>query len=317
MGILLEPYKVFTATKTDGVTLDSQQYALESVSQGTPPKRGENVRPAMDHGLRWREKRMGGRTETWNMWVCDVNPTTGLPAGHSYENYVYDPNADPPVPQTNPHGWSYTAGAGEAQFHANWDELMLVLFSNSTPSGFDAPLKVMRTVKSNVSSPTDIYQLNYGEVSGEVTINDYKQFKYARFSIPIMYMDGRWYECGSDGAKTNTAMTADGNPGGTALMTRMVITLTATGSVTDPVITNVTTGSKITCSGVSLATGDTLAIDTDAFTAKKNGSTVVTGSVNRAGSTTTDWFQLRPGVSNTITKSSNATYSISYAKAFI
>ena len=293
MGILLEPYKVFTATNTAGVTLDNQKYALESVSQNTAPARGENVRPAMDHGVRWREKRMGGRAETWTMWVCDVNPTTGLPAGNSYE-----PIADP---QTNPHGWSYTAGAGEAQFHANWDELMTVLFSNSTPSGFDAPLKVMRTMKSNVSSPTDIYQLNYGEVNGEVTINDYRPHKYARFQVPVMYMDGRWYECGSNGTKTNTAMTSSGNPGGTALMNRMTITLTATGSVTNPVITNTTTGSKITCSGVSLSNGDTLVIDTDAYTATKNGSTVVTGSVNRAGSTTTDWFTLRPGVSNTIT----------------
>ena len=313
MGILLEPYKVFTATNTNGVTLDNQRYALESVSQNTAPNRGENVRPAMDHGVRWREKHIGGRTETWTMWVCDTKGGSGaraaLPDGWSYE-----PIADP---QTNPHGWSYTSGAGEAQFHENWDELMMVLFSNSTPSGFDAPLKVMRTMKSNVSSPTDIYQLNYGEVSGEVTINDYRPHKYARFQVAIMYMDGRWYECGSNGAKTNTAMTSSGDPGGTALMNRMTITLTATGSVTDPVITNTTTGSKITCSGVSLSNGNTLVIDTDAYTATKNGSTVVTGSVNRAGSTTRDWFTLRPGVSNTITKSTNATYSISYAKAFI
>lgn len=313
MGILLEPYKVFTAANTAGVTLDNQRYALESVGQNTGPYRGANVSPAMDHGLRWREKRMGGRTETWNMWVCDVKSGAGVGAGLP-AGWGYEPIADP---QTNPHGWSYTEGAGEAQFHENWDELMTLLFSNSTPSGFDAPLKVMRTVKSNVSSPTDIYRLNYGEVSGEINISDYKQFKYARFAVPIMYMDARWYGCNASGVKDQTAMTTSSNPGGTALMNRMVITLTATGSVTDPVITNTTTGSKITCSGVSLVSGDTLAIDTDAYTATKNGSTVVTGSVNRAGSTTTDWFQLRPGVSNTITKSTNATYSIAYAKAFI
>jgi hypothetical protein len=54
-------------------------------------------------------------------------------------------------------------------------------------------------------------------------------------------------------------------------------------------------------------------IDTYAYTAKI-GSTSVVGNIDRTGSTTTDWFILRPGVSNDL--DSNVSYSISYTKAF-
>jgi hypothetical protein len=54
--------------------------------------------------------------------------------------------------------------------------------------------------------------------------------------------------------------------------------------------------------------------DTTDYTAF-SGSTNVSGDVDRTGSTTSDWFQLQPGVPNDFT--SNTTYTITYTKAFI
>ena len=93
-------------------------------------------------------------------------------------------------------------------------------------------------------------------------------------------------------------------------MTRRTITLTDD-ETSNPYIQNTTTGSKITWSGGN-PSGD-IVIDTTNYTAKI-GSTSVTGNIDRTGSTTTAWFELRPGVSNTLV--SNVSFSISYTKAF-
>jgi len=272
----IESYKV------NGQSLDTAQFALEEVSQNTPTMRGDNLRPAMDHGLRFREKRLGGRTETWSMWVCDTDTSTGLPKA--------------------------TEAARRADFHANWDTVMSILMTTHKASGYEAPLRVVRTMKSNSGSPTDIYRVNYGEVSGEISVSDHSTFNYARFQVPILYMDPRWYESNASGAKTASSLSASGNPGGSALMTRMTITL-ANGS--SPYIQNTTTGSKLTYTGTP---GASVVIDTTEMTATVS-SANHSGKIDRAGSTTSDWFQLRPGVSNTLV--SNVSYTISYTKAFI
>ena len=82
----------------NGTAFDGTGFAIDTVTQNTPVLRGENVVPAMDHGVRWREKRLGARTEEWELWVCDVDPVTGLPKAGGET-------------------------ARRAQFHDNWDEL--------------------------------------------------------------------------------------------------------------------------------------------------------------------------------------------------
>ena len=72
-----------------------------------------------------------------------------------------------------------------------------------------------------------------------------------------------------------------------------------------------TTGSKLTYTGTP---GANVIIDTTECTAKVSGVNK-SGNISRTGSTTSDWFQLRPGVTNTF--SSNTTYTITYTKAFI
>ena len=270
----------------NGTSFDTPQFALEEVAQNTPTMRGDNLRPAMDHGLRFREKRMGGRTETWSMWVCDVNATTGLPRRLSTATLTREANL--------------------ADFNANWDTVMGILSTTHKASGYEAPLRVVRKMMTTPGSPTEMYRVNYGEVSGEISVADHSTFSYARFQVPILYMDPRWYESNASGTKTPSTRTTSGNPGGTALMTRMTIALA---SATNPEITNTTTGSKLKYNGTGAVTFDTT--DYTAF----SGSTNVSGDVDRTGSTTSDWFQLRPGVTNTF--SSNTTYTITYTKAFI
>ena len=272
----------------NGTSLDTAQFAISEVSQNTPTMRGDNVRPAMDHGLRFREKRMGGRTETWSMWVCDVNSATGLPRA--------------------------TTEARLADFHANWDTVMSILMTThkAVAAGgndpYEAPLKVLRRMKTTPGSPTNMYRVNYGEVGGEISVSDYSTFQYASFQVPVLYMDPRWYESNASGNKAATTLSASGNPGGTALMTRMTITL-ASGS--SPYIYNATTGSKLTYTGTP---GASVVIDTTEMTAMV-GIANHSGKIDRTGSTTSDWFQLRPGVTNTL--SSNVSYTISYTKAYV
>ena len=278
----VESYTVFSATTPNGQSLDTPQFALEEVSQNTPPLRGENLRPAMDHGLRFREKRMGGRTETWSIWVCDTNTATGLPRA--------------------------TTEARLADFNTNWDTVMGILLTTNRADDYEAPLKVVRRMKTTPGSPTDMYRVNYGEVSGEISVADHSTFQYARFQVPVLYMDPRWYESGSTGTKTARTFTSGTPPGGTALMTRMTITLPSTSS---PYIENMTTGSKLTYTGTP---GANVIIDTTECTAKVSGVNK-SGNISRTGSTTSDWFQLRPGVANTI--QSNVSYTISYYRAYI
>lgn len=268
----------------NGTSLDNHKYAIETVTRNITGLKGSDLIPAMDHGSRWRRKRLSSNSETWTMWVSDNLASTGLP---------------PDTPEKR-----------RASFNANLDELLTLLRTNHAATGFDAPLQVVRKIKSNSSSPTDIYRVNYGEVVSAAQITRSLDNETARVTVTVNYPDPRWYESNSGGTKTLSTLTADGDPGGTALMTRMTITLTDD-ETSNPFIRNITTGSKLTWNGGNPS--GNIVIDTYAYTAKI-GSTSVVGNIDRTGSTTTDWFILRPGVSNDL--DSNVSYSISYTKAF-
>ena len=268
----------------NGTTLDNHKYAIETVRKNPGALKGANVDPAFDHGMKWRKKYMGMYQEAWDMHVSDNDATTGLP-----------PN---------------TRAKQLAALNANYDELAGLLQTNHAASGYEAPLLIVRKMKDNISSPTDIYRVNYGEMTGPIAIEPSTTQDCYKLTATITYMDPRWYESNSAGAKTVSTLTATGNPGGTAPMTRMTITLTDD-DTSNPFIQNTTTGSKITWSGGN-PSGDVV-IDTTNYTAKIGG-TSVTGNIDRTGSTTTAWFELRPGVTNTLV--SNVSYSISYTNAF-
>ena len=269
----------------NGTTLDNDKYSLLSVTKNHGNLKGANVIPAFDHGTKWRRKYMGEYIEGWVVYVYNNLTTTGLPPD--------------------------TAEKQRAALNANFEEIMTILQTNHAASGYDAPLQVVRKMKSNSSSPTDIYRVNYGEMLGPVPIVREEGSDCYIFEANIVYSDPRWYESNSSGVKTASTLTASGNPGGTALMTRMTITLTDD-DTSNPFIQNTTTGSKITWSGGNPS--GNIVIDTYNYTATIGGTSVV-GNIDRTGSTTTSWFELQPGVTNTLT--SNVPFSISYTKAFL
>jgi len=269
----------------NGTSLDNHKYSIESIRSNTGALKGENVNPSFDHGIKWRKKYFDTYQEAWMLHVTDNDTSTGLP-----------PN---------------TREKQLAALNSNYDELISLLQTNHVATGYDAPLQVVKKMKDNISSPTNIYRLNYGELAGPVGVEPSLTFDCYLLDAEIIYMDPRWYECNSSGVKTASALTASGNPGGTAPMTRMTITLTDD-NTSNPFIQNTTTGSKITWNGGN-PSGD-IVIDTTNYTAKIGG-TSVTGNIDRTGSTTTAWFELRPGVTNTLV--SNVSYSISYTKAFL
>lgn len=276
----------------NGVELSDPRFTIASVQDVTPELRGDNLVPAMDHGGRWRRKRLGGRSEKWTLWVTDAKADG---------SYYADEDAK------------------RAQFNTNLDELLGLLYTNHAETGYDAPLQVVRRIKETPVSPASTYRVNYGETEGRMSIPSHAEFNQTSFPVTINYTDARWYECNSSGTKTTSTLTDIGDPGGTAITTRMTITLSnASGSaITNPWISNLTTGSKLTFNG-TLANGTSIVFDTTDFTATNN-SVASTGSVDRTGSTTIDWFELRPGVTNELRKKWNTdyTYSIAYTKAYI
>lgn len=297
------------SVSVNGTELADPRFSIETISEGTASWRGSNLIPAMGHGGSWRRKRLGESSERWTMWVCDAKAD-----GSFYQS------TDAGAPVT---GTISDAGKKQqhAQFNANLDEIKELLYTSHKASGYDAPLRVVKKLQSNAASPAAIYRVNYGEVLQPIQIVE-SGFDYARFTTNVTYLDPRWYECNSAGAKTVSTLTTNGDPNGTAVMTRMTITLTATAnSVSNPWIANGTTGSKLTYNG-TLDTDDTISFNTETYVAtlvddSASATTYPTGNVDRTGSTTVDWFELRPGVQNTFTKHTNVTYSISYSKAYI
>jgi len=304
------------SVSVNGTELADPRFAIETIAAGTPSWRGTDLIPAMGHGGSWRRKRLGASNETWTMWVCDAKAD-----GSFYQSTA----AGAPITGTI----SDTGKKQQyAQFNANLDEIKELLYTSHKASGYDAPLMVVKKLQSNAASPANIYRVNYGEVVTPIKITE-SDFNYARFTASVDYLDPRWYECNSAGVKTDSTMQsgsgteADADPGGTAVTTRMTIKLTAVGaSVANPWVQNVTTGSKLTWSG-TLDDGDHITFDTEAYTATlvdvsdSNATTYPTGNVDRTGSTTIDWFELRPGVTNDINKKTNINVVITYSKAYI
>tara|TARA_R100001463_G_scaffold40507_4_gene85909 strand:+ start:2887 stop:3726 length:840 start_codon:yes stop_codon:yes gene_type:complete len=267
-------------------TLDSHKYAIETVRKTSGKLKGENSVPAFDHGQRWTVKHLDIYSERWDMYVTDNDATTGIPPA--------------------------TVEAQRASLNANYEELMGILQTTHLGGGYEAPLKVVRKEKSNPGSPADVYRVNYAEIKQPMEVSKSSTFDCYRFTAQVDYMDPRWYESNSGGTKTSSTLTASGNPGGTAVMTRMVITLDGDDSTSNPFIQNTTTGSKLTWSGGD-PSGD-ITINTRSCAATIGGNSV-TGNIDRTGSTTSAWFELRPGVTNTLV--SNVSYSIAYTKAFL
>jgi hypothetical protein len=98
---------------------------------------------------------------TWNIWVCDANPTTGvIPASEE---------------------------AKRAQFNENMDYVNRIL-NCLTPNGLNnGALAVQKHYLSTVGAPVDTVLTTYAEVSSSYSYEDAKQFNCAMLSVEISY----------------------------------------------------------------------------------------------------------------------------------
>jgi len=284
----------------DNVEFASHAYWISEVSKGHAGRKGKDIDIPSIHGAAWREKRFESRTESWTIIITDANPTTGVTAA--------------------------TEESRRAQFNENYDAVMSIL--NKT--GSQLSIKHNR-IDPNNSSLVEV-RTSYGEIVGSYDIDEHKDLLYAQFSVDVEYADPRWYDlsvlspalsatistAASVASITNTSASV-----GTAPVTYMTITFAPTGgdSLVNPILTN-STYSSISAIGYTgtIASGQSIVIDTENLTMKTGTGTNVISSLYRSG-TRQDWMVLFP-TANTLTFSvtgttSRGTCTISHKRAFI
>ena len=284
----------------DNVEFASHAYWISDVSKGHAGKKGKDIDIPSIHGSAWREKRFDSRKESWTIVITDANPTTGVTAA--------------------------TDESRRAQFNENYDTVMSILNKN----GSQLSIKHNR-VDPNNSSLIEV-RTAYGEITNAYDIDEHKDLLYAQFSIDVEYADPRWYDlsllspaligtistAASVASITNTSASV-----GTAPVTYMTITFAPTtgNSLINPRLTNSTYSSTsvIGYTG-TIASGQSVVIDTENLTMKTGTGTNVISSLYRSGSRQ-DWMVLFPET-NTLTFSvtgttSRGTCTISHKRAFI
>ena len=284
----------------DNVEFASHAYWIADVSKGHAGRKGKDIDIPSIHGSAWREKRFESRKESWTIVITDANPTTGVTAA--------------------------TEASRRAQFNENYDEVMSIL--NKTGSQL---LINHNRIDPNNSSLIEV-RTAYGEITGSYDIDEHKDLLYAQFSVDVEYADPRWYDvsvlspalsatistAASVASVTNTSASI-----GTAPVTYMTITFAPTGgdSLINPRLTNSTYSSQsiIGYTG-TIASGQSVVIDTENLTMKTGTGTNVISALYRSG-TRQDWMVLFP-TTNTLTFSvtgttSRGTCTISHKRAFI
>jgi len=270
----------------DGVELSTHGYSIESINNSTPDRKGENASSPVIHGDLFREKRLTSRRETWVMWVSDADPDTGVVSSDD--------------------------ATRRSQFDENYDHVMRLL--NKLP----AQLEIVKQPSGRVA---------YGEVASGFSMDDHRELGFTRFNVEVNFPDPRWYESTTTTetqtltAGTSKAFTIPPGQIGTAPVTYMTITFTCTsGTMTNPRLLNSTYASSLTQIGYtgSLTSGQSVVIDTQNLTLKKNGTNDI-ANLYRSGSRQ-DWMELFPTGTNSLVFSTTATatgtVSIEYKRAY-
>jgi hypothetical protein len=284
----------------DNVEFASHAYWISEVSKGHAGKKGKDIDIPSIHGSVWREKRFESRTESWTIVITDANPTTGVTAA--------------------------TEESRRAQFNENYDAVMSIL--NKT--GSQLSIKHNR-IDPNNSSLVEV-RTAYGEITGDYDIDEHKDLLYAQFNVDIEYTDPRWYDLSTYSPALSASITTAASAAsitnvaddiGTAPVTYMTITFAPTSgnSLINPKLTNSTYSSTsvIGYTG-TIASGQSIVIDTENLTVKTGTGTNVISSLYRSG-TRQDWMALFP-TTNTLTFSvtgtnSRGTCTITHRRAFI
>lgn len=284
----------------DNVEFASHAYWISDVSKGHAGRKGKDIEIPSIHGSAWREKRFESRTESWTIVITDANPTTGVTAS--------------------------TDASRRAQFNENYDTVMSILNKN----GSQLQIKHNRIDPSN-SSLIEV-RVAYGEITGSYDIDEHKDLLYAQFNVDIEFADPRWYALSnyspalSATISTATSSATISNTSaavGTAPVTYMTITFAPTigSTLISPKLTNSTySSSSIIGYNGTIASGQSIVIDTENLTVKTGTGTNVISSLYRSG-TRQDWMVLFP-TTNTLTFSvtgttSRGTCTITHKKAFI
>lgn len=283
----------------NGESMATYGWGVESVTTGLPERKGDNPSSPIMHGNIFREKRLGSRTDTWNIWVCDAHPTTGaIPA---------------------------TENGKRAQFNENLDYVNGIL-NDLTPYGlYNGALEIKKHFLSPVSAPVETIVTAYGEVFSSYSYEDAKQFNYTTLSVEISYPDPRWSGDSNTvtiaGSATPASASVTAANIGNAPVSAMTITITANSgqTVVNPIVSNTTLANYPCSIGFTgtLTSLQSVVIDTYAYTIYK-GATNSISSLYRAGYRQ-DWFEFFPTGTNTIqVQSTSGAFSVSivYSKAY-
>lgn len=275
----------------NGVELATHGYMLSNVARGIPAKKGENVGSAIIHGAQWREKRLETRNETWTIWVTDNEPVTGSVA--------------------------LTEGARRSQFNKNYDTVFNLL--NEMPQ-----LLTVTHVRADSSQQSGYSsRVAYGEVVGEVLVDDHRDLNYTEFAVEVLFPDPRWFSVETFSASaaysgSNVPINLGKQFVGTAPVTYMTIAFTSTSSLANPRLTNETYLNSLSSIGYNgtIPNGESVIIDTDALTLERNALNDIS-KLYRAGARQS-WFELFP-IDNDLTFAAtggSGTVTITYRKAF-
>lgn len=253
--------------EVNGVELATHGYMIYDIQKGIPGRKGTNVEAAIIHGEQWREKRFAPRQETWSIWITGDDPVTGQTA---------------------------SASLGElSQYNANYDTVINLL----TPSP-----QLLEVIHYRID-PTDpnFYETRvaYGEVISAINISENRDLNYCEFAVDVNFPDPRWFSPSqvSASASFNAPSASFALPAsdiGTAPVSYMEIEFVSTGDLDEPHIVNLTYPNSTADLGYkgTIPTGQSVIINTDALTVKKEGVNVI-GSLSRAGERQ-DWFELFP-----------------------
>ena len=290
--------------EVDGIELATFGYAISSISNGTPDRKGKNYESPVIHGDQFRQKRLSPRKETWTIWICDAHPTTGV------------------IPSTEE--------GKRAQYNENYDTIMKLL--NNT-----AELLTVKHYRIISSSPT-VYAIREGfcEIEGSFSIDEHRELMYSQFGVDVSFPDPRWYEeTGEETTLTANLVSASStsvahngsSQAGTAPITYMqIIFQGGSGGLVNPKLTNSTYPNSTSTIGYTgtIAAGHKVYIDTDSLSLETwNPATpsVYTNAISglyRYGSRQ-DWMEIFP-TSNTLTFSATSgqgTITIIYKKTYI
>lgn len=262
----------------NGTSLHTLAWNIETLNgrQRVPQYRGDDQRVPFRPGAIWRPKQPDSRTLTLAMWVLGCNTDGSAPAG-----------------------------SARAKFNDNREQLIKLFFD---PTAQLSLTKRWQTISSGLKSATALAELVSDMDATMLGIDG------AQFAVDLRLADPYFYGVTSSPAALAVSVGAVVNNPGVAPVQKMTIVFN--GGLTNPRLTNTTTGVWVQYTGV-IAGGASVTLNTDLFTAVTNTSVNVIGAITHQGAR--NWLPLKVG-NNTLTLTASAgtgTCSVSFQPPYI